>query len=159
MQARAAEEPAEVGARDLQDPSEAWLLARAEGRGGRVARGLGGGDRNTREPLRPAAGQAAGSRRPRRHTHPPPRPDPGGPPPALAPVAAARPTPGIYLLIFWAKARRSAMAAEEAAAAVWARAGGSVPPRSRSLPRGLCQSQLRTREAGAGGRSRERALP
>lgn len=102
-------------------------------------------------PLRPAADQAAGSPRPRRHTHPSPRPGPGGLP-ALPPAEAARPAPEIYLLIFWAKARRSAMAAKAAAAAVWARTGGRVPPRSRSLPRGLRQSQLRTGEAGAGGR-------
>lgn len=134
------------------------LATRAEDRGPRAARGLGGARKQPRAPP------------PSRGARPP---DPGvrvATPTRLLglaqedslalPLAAlARPTPKIYLLIFWAKARRSAMAAEEAAAAVWARTGGRVPPRSRSLPRGLCQSQLRTRETGAGGRSRERALP
>lgn len=99
-------------------------------------------------------GRAAGSPRwrwrPRRHTHPPPRPGREGSAP-LRPAAAALPTPGMYLLIFWAKARRSAMAAVAAAAAA---AAGRGPPRSRSLPRGLRQSRLRTLEAGAGRRSR-----
>lgn len=142
-----------------------WGSLRPRARIGRQ-RGLTAGVGGRREasataasPLRPAADQAARSPRPRRHTHPPPRPGSGGLP-ALPPAAAARPAPEIYLLIFWAKARRSAMAAKAAAAAaLWARTGGRVPPRSRSLPRGLRQSQLRTGEAGAGGRSRERALP
>ena len=153
LQARGPEEPAEAGARGSQRP---WMR-----RGLRA--GFGG--------RRQASAAAANPLRP--SAQPPTRPrDPGvrvatpthllGPgredSPTLPPATAARPTPQIYLLIFWAKARRSAMAAK-AAAAVWARTGGRVPPHSRSLPRRLRQSLLRTREAGAGGRSRERARP
>lgn len=102
-------------------------------------------------------GPGRGIRAPAPPHPPPPRPGPGGLPgsaPSCSGAPHARDLPADLL-------------GEGAALGHGCGGGGGglgadgrrVAPRSRSFPRGLRQSQLRTREAEAGGPSRERALP